>query len=256
MKNNKYKILVLSDLTKTAKPTLKSSASLAKMIDGQVDFFCVKKATDIVEKENQLSAIRTINEKYNETGKEIENLIKPISKDENITINYKYSFGNIKNEIDNYISEKNPDIIVLGKRKPKIVSFLGDNITEHVLNNHKGIVMIADDKNGLDSNKDLSLGFLNDVNFKKNLQEDLINLTNKPLTCFKINDQSLAETKTSTLKKSIEYVFDNDDNSVNKVSRYLAKSNINLLFVDREKNQNSKTKNIINNANCSLILTN
>ena len=32
------------------------------MIDGEVDFFCVKKPTDIVEKESQLSAIRTINE--------------------------------------------------------------------------------------------------------------------------------------------------------------------------------------------------
>ncbi|WP_298779266.1 universal stress protein [uncultured Polaribacter sp.] len=259
MKNNKYKILVLSDLTKAAKSTLKNSVGLAKMIDGQVDFFYVKKPTEIVEKENQLSAIRTINEKYNKTGKEIENLIKPISQGANITINYKYSFGNIKSEIDNYILKNNPDIIVLGKRKPKLVNFLGDNITQHILNNHKAIVMIADDKNGLDSNKELSLGFLNEINSQKKIQEDLINHTNKPLTCFKVTNKSetLEETKISNPKKPIEYVFDNDGNTLNKISKYLVKSNVNLLFVDREKNnQNSKTQNIINNVNCSLILSN
>ena len=68
MEKSQYKILVLSDLTKSTTSTLRSSASLAKMIDGNVEFFCVKKPTDIVEKENQLSAIRTINKKYNITA--------------------------------------------------------------------------------------------------------------------------------------------------------------------------------------------
>ncbi len=81
MKNNRYKILVLSDLKNSTNSTLKSSVSLAKMINGDVDFFHVKKATDIVEYESQLSAIRTINKLHTTTSTEIQHLIDTISKD-------------------------------------------------------------------------------------------------------------------------------------------------------------------------------
>ena len=76
MKNNKYKILVLSDLKKSTSATLKTAVSLAKMIDGEIEFFHVKKPIDIVEKENQLSAIRTINENHTLIRKKIEKLLR------------------------------------------------------------------------------------------------------------------------------------------------------------------------------------
>ena len=39
MENNKYKILVLSDLKDTASTTLKSTIGLAKMIDADIHCF-------------------------------------------------------------------------------------------------------------------------------------------------------------------------------------------------------------------------
>ena len=104
------------------------------------------KPTAIIEKESQLSAIRTINQKYNDTSKEIEKFIKPISDTYKITINSSHAFGNLKNEISNYISENKPDIIVLGKRKSKVLSILGDNITDFILKTFDGIIMIASNK--------------------------------------------------------------------------------------------------------------
>ena len=47
MKNNKYKILVLSDLSKTTRNTLKSSISLAKIVDADINFLYVKKPTKL-----------------------------------------------------------------------------------------------------------------------------------------------------------------------------------------------------------------
>ncbi|WP_298901400.1 hypothetical protein [uncultured Psychroserpens sp.] len=83
MKTNKYKILVLSDMKSTATRTIKSSISLSKMIDGDIHFFHVKKPTEVVEKESQLSAMRTINKAHVSISSDIQNLIEPIAKDYN-----------------------------------------------------------------------------------------------------------------------------------------------------------------------------
>ncbi len=72
MKKNKYKILVLADMKKSTSTVLKSAVSLAKMINGDIQMFYVRKPTDIVAKENQLSAMRTINKEYQKTEKKIQ----------------------------------------------------------------------------------------------------------------------------------------------------------------------------------------
>ncbi len=100
------------------------------MINGDIEFFHVKKPTDIVEKENQLSAMRTINEKYIITRKKIEKLIKSISEDYGVNVKHSFTFGNIKNEIANHIEKVKPDIIVLGKRRQKPINLIGDSINE------------------------------------------------------------------------------------------------------------------------------
>ena len=188
MTNNKYKILVLSDLRETANTILKNTVSLAKMIDGDINFFYVRDPYDVVKKENQLSAVRSINEDYKVTKRKIQSLIEPISLDFGINIDYHFTFGNVKNEIETYIKEHKPDIIVLGKRKRKIFKLIRNNITDFVLDNHNGVIMIVADKNMLEPNKVLSLGFLNGTEQTPNtaIAEALIGYSQKPLKSFKI----------------------------------------------------------------------
>ena len=50
------------------------------MIDGDIKFFHVKKPSDVVERESQLSAMRTINQEQIITGKKIQEALDPISK--------------------------------------------------------------------------------------------------------------------------------------------------------------------------------
>jgi len=143
MKKNGYKILVLSDLKDSFSTTLKSAVSLGKMIHGDIDFYYVKNASDVVKRDNQLSAMRTINHEYTTIDKKIKSIIKSYSKNYDVNINYKFSFGSVKNDIGSHIEEQKPDIIVLGKRKSKIANLTGDNITDFVLNKHDGIILIA-----------------------------------------------------------------------------------------------------------------
>jgi nucleotide-binding universal stress UspA family protein len=253
MKINKYKILILSDLNKSISKAIKGSISLAKIVDADINLFYVKKPTEVVDKESQLSAMRTINKEYFSIDKKIKSIISPMSEKYNVTINHTFSIGNLKNEIEKYIDENKPDIIVLGKRKPKKISFIGDNITSFILKKHKGPIVIIDDKNELEPNKKLSLGLFNYSKTEDDFSENIIRSTQSPLKAFNIANNSDSLNNKMFLKdtKNVEYIFSEGDNVLKNISNYLLKSNVNLLFVNRKKN----IKDVINKLDCSLILT-
>ncbi|WP_298756153.1 universal stress protein [uncultured Psychroserpens sp.] len=263
MKTNKYKILVLSDMKDTASKTIKSSISLSKMIDGDIHFFHVKKPTEIVEKESQLSAMRTINKAYVSISSDIQNLIEPIAKDYSTNITYNHTFGNVKNEILDCIKKQRPDIIVLGRRKSKPINLLGDKITDFIIKNYNGAIMIASEEDVLEPEKELSLGLLDDANTTFNLEfiDALFKHTQKPLKSFRTVKNPVAsnEEKPLNTPDTVELVFDHGNNSIKSLSNYLAKSDVNLLCLNRGssdvKNNKSIIKDVISNVNVSLLIS-
>ena len=266
MKKRTYKILALSNLNESTKTVLKSSVSLAKMIHGEIHFFHVKKPIEVVKSESQLSAIRTLNHEHLAIEKKIKNAIQSISNDYNIDIKYKFSIGNVKNEIANQIKEQKPDIIVIGKRDTKGVNFLGDNITQFVLSTYKGPIMIAAAENAIEPNQEISLGMLNGLEESFNLEfaNDLMAHIKKPLKSFKLVKGSGSNgEEISNDKKAIEYVFEHSTGAIDNLSNYLSKSKVNLLCIDRDSKQKKSKKNLImtdikdaiNKFNVSLLLT-
>lgn len=248
MKTNKntYSVLVLSDLQKSSSTMLKSAVGLAKMINAEIELFHVTKPLEIVASENQLSAMRTINSKHKSLDKKIKNLITPVEKDFGMNIPYSFVFGNVKNEIGDYIKKTQPDIIVLGKRKSKPFNLIGDSITKFVLNAHAGAVLITTDNDVLSPNKEISLGLLNNSKPFLNLAfaEDLKKHIKNPKKSFRIikNSTGLKEVSKAMDDETIEYVFEQNDGAINNLDKYLSKNNISLLLIDRdEKNlENAK----------------
>ena len=259
----KYKIVVLSDLGKSTSTALKSSISLAKMINGDIEIFSVKKPTDIIGKENQLSAMRTLNDEHTVISKKLQTLTAKASKDYDIDIKYSFSFGNVKNEIEDFIKDRRPDIVVLGKRITHPLNFIGDGITPFVLNIFKGAIMIGADKNALEPNKEISLGMLNCLESSFNLEfaENLMANIQRPLKSFKIlrNSTSSEVNKQPANKNNVEYVFEHNDSSIKNLSNYLSKNKVDLLYVDRLKKPDNKmvtdVKDAVNNLNVTILLT-
>lgn len=262
MKNNRYKILVLSDLKKDTNRILKSTVSLARMIGGNIDFYHVKKPIDVVETESQLSAIRKIGADHVIIEKKINSLLKSISNEFDIQMNSSFTFGNVKKEINNYIETTKPDIIVLGKRKPNLLKIGGDNITDYVLQNHQGPVMIASSESVLEPNSELSIGVFNNVeeSFNIDFANDLMSHAKKPLKSFKIlnSDSDFKTTSKDHEFKTIDFVFEKNDSTINNLTNYLSKNKINLFCMSRE-NQSSKStvlnSEVIKKLNVSLLFS-
>ena len=265
MKTNKYKILVLSDLNKNTDSILKNTVSLSKMIDAEINFFHVKKPIDIVKRESQLSAMRVINKEQIGTKKKIQEFLNPFSKSCGVDINFMFAFGNVKHEIKEHIKIVKPDIIVLGKRKAKTLKFIGDNITGFVIKTHKGAIMIASSENVLEPKKEFHLGLFNSKaqSFNMTLVEHLIAQTQKPIKSFSIIESNALknENNVSVTEKTVDYVFTKNDNAIENLSNYLVKNKVNLLCLNREKNNKksnalkSEINNIIDKVNVSLFIT-
>lgn len=267
MKNKKYKIVIFTDLKYSLENTLKSTLSLAKVFKGEITLFHVKKATDVVKKESQLSAMRNLNAGYLEMEKQINKIVTVYSRKFGVPLFYSCSIGNVKNEIAHYIDNEKPDFIVMGKRAPKLFNVLGDHIIPFVLKKHNGPVFFTDQRNVLEMNGDLSLGMLSDSeeNSLTELVTKLVTHSNKPLKSFKISTSNPLK---STIKeaigtKNIEFVFDKNDKTLKTISNYVTINKINLLCVDRgdlRKNGNSisntsQITEIIDNLKIPLLLT-
>ena len=252
--NKNYKILVLSDLKEPITNVLKSTISLAKMIGADIQFFHVKRAAEIVETDNQLSAMRKINREYITTDKKIRKEVFSFSSNFDVSINYAFSFGNVKEEIVKYIKDYKPDVIVLGKRKKNPLSIIGDNVTQFIMKNHKGAIMIASEKEILEPNQPISLGLLNEKDTSINIDfaEDLMKHAQQPLMSFNIvkNSDSLEKNPTPVSKNKVEYIFEKSDSVIKNLSNYISKNNINLLCVNR------KNDYAFNKLNVSLLVTN
>lgn len=235
MNTSKYKIVVLSSLKDSTTTLLKTAISLAKKNNASIHFFYVKKPTEIVSTDNQLSAKRAINSKFTQTNKEINELVSKFSKKYNININSSFTFGNVKHEIDTFLEDINPNIIVIGKRKNKGIPALGDKISKHVLKKKGKTIVIASSKNDFTPENEISLGVYNEL--KQQHSTDFVDeFIEEPLKKFEVVDSN---------KKSI--------------SISLIENNVDLLLVDRETIKPKSTKSfdkLLSKIDVSLVIAN
>lgn len=260
MKDN-TNILVLSELNSTSNKVLESGITLAKIIGGSVDFFYAKDAAKVVERENQLSAIRTINHDYIATEKTIKSLIDKASKQHGVAITYNLALGNVKHDISDYIDKTKPDIIVLEKRKSSTLNLAGNNITSFLLKQFSGSILFVDTSTAITEKSDLILGVLNisQALLGSNILKCLANQAKPPIKSFSIGKtpQDTSIDAKSNLK-TIDYVFEQNDDAINSISGYVTKNNINLLCINdsltQSKTQNNLTKQIINKFNVSVLV--
>ncbi len=235
MKTTKsYKIAVFTDLSETAKSTIKSAINLAKLIDGKVHVFHTRSSKDIMSYENQMSSLRAMDEAYGKAKQQLKTIIKDISISENTPIGYSLSFGNVKKEMKNYLDAQEPDIVVLGKKRKKLMDFLGDGITPFIFKQHKGMIFITGNAQYQNMEQQLALGILNSSKEILNtaLAKTLFQKSQSPLKSFNIVNDTY-KTPDKKDHTTIEYVFENNSNTVRRVSNYIHKNNISLLCVKK-----------------------
>ena len=256
-----HKILVLTDLKETTYSVLNHATELASLVDSEVMFLHVRKPSNIVGGENQYSAMRSINKDYITTSKRIADLADNLGK----SVNYNLVYGSVRGEIRKVLNDFRPDTVILGKRRPKFAKLIGDGVTDFVLRRHYGTVVIAAEGKELLQFPELSLGSLN--SFSHDLEgifvSAIMNRSKKPLKVFRIDrDGDFGiENQNPSSSDQVEIIFQGDSNIMSKISKYVNKSSINLLLVNREKKSQNKImkstsnlRSLINNIDISVLI--
>lgn len=257
--DNTKKILLLADLKRPVENILNSTVNLAKMIQAKVELFYVKKHTEIVKQESQLSAIRAISQSNIKIDKELLNLIEPISKVHDIKIKHSYAFGSVKKEIRHYIENQQPDIVVLGKRN-KTFSPFGNNITNYILNHFGGTIIILNNDREIITQNTLNFGVFNPVDmfWEHEVVRNLLPYAKMPLKSYSIETDFIKSNNDAY--PMIKHIFDQGNQAIPSLSNYLSKSNVDLLYINRNLKQNNKTlktdiKDIIGKLDVNILLS-
>lgn len=251
-KNSKYSISVLMDLSNASKLALSNAAQLAKAIDGRVEVLHIKVPTAIVKNDNQLSAVRSIHKDTRDSKNQVKEVIKAISKQENLKISLKMVYGNEKNSVKDYISEHKPNFLVLDKGKSKILDAVGNNVN----------VLITNEAHKFHSFKDVSLGIFDDNLEESGLEifNDLKRESTKPVRLFSIKGNQESAPKTnSQLPDAISYVFTEGANVLDGLSSYVNRTNTELLCIPNTRKtrfafQTDRTKQLVNKLNVPVLI--
>lgn len=244
--NSKYKLLVLFNESKAADIALNNAINLAQTINGSVDILHIKTPTDATKSSNQLAVMRDMSDIERDSKKEIKQRIASFSNTTNLSIKHHFTFGNVINEVKNYINSIQPDIVVIGKRKPKLINALGDGLTKHLLKNHNIELLISGTETTLATFNDPSIGFIEEITLKNKLSiaENLKNKTNKPFKVFKTVSKAIentaSKTSNSKLQKTIVFEFDDSAKSSSNIPNYIHKNKVNLLCITRNIAQSLK----------------
>lgn len=257
--SSKYRISVLLDLSKSSELVLTNAVQLAKALNGSVDVFHVKPATDIVKRESQLSAIRTIYKDDRDTRSKMQDLIRTIEEEEGIKLTYKLEYGNVKNRVRDYLALQKPDILVLGKRRP---NFLGESITDFVINETNINVLITGKDDKFHTFKDINLGIFgsglreNGLEIIKDLKRD----SEKPVRIFNIKGKiAQGEQDSKPWPKTVSYVFTEGANAMDGLVSYVSRTNTQLLCVSKNEGktlafQTNPAKEVMRKATVPIFI--
>tara|TARA_A100000171_G_C2137855_1_gene151881 strand:- start:1787 stop:2602 length:816 start_codon:yes stop_codon:yes gene_type:complete len=270
MKNNKYKITVLSDLSTSSRYILKSAERFAQIVGGDIEIFHVRKATQVVNRESQLSAVRELKENFVLVEDKLKEMKTAADNVSEVKTTHSFVFGNLKNEIEKHLIETKPDVVVLGKKISKTPGFLGDGVLTFLLKKFPGVVLIADHENLLDVDSQLGLGFYNATSTESNFKhiDALISTSQGPLRTYNVAEKSATvnnEKEHSIVNSNIvSYVFEKNDQTLRTMSNYMVKNKVNLLLVDRNSKSAinraglsiSEANNLVHNLKVPILLTN
>lgn len=225
----KYRISVLLDMSKSCVFVLTSALELAKQMDGAIEVFHVKPGGTFQKAQSKL------NGNYESTQAEIEEIISQVGEQEQLPISYKQEYGNVKHRVRDYLALQKPDILVLGKRRPKI-GFFFESITDFVINqtyNTNVLILGEDDK--FHTFKDINLGFFgteleeSDLEVIKDLKRD----SEKPVRHFDISEDDSLK-RIFPWNKTDSYKFSKSTNAMDGLVNYVSRTNTQLLCIPKK----------------------
>ena len=225
-------VLVLLDLEQSPAELLESAAVITKKVDGRLQALHIRMPIEAIEQANQFSAKKEFYAHYQNTKEQLEPIIEKVSIKEELPIDYSLIYGHVGNQIAEAIHQKQPDIVVLGKRKTKLGGLLGDRVTKTVLNTAPKSIYIVNTSAILNNFEGIAVGILEDTSsIKDDMLEAIVEKQNN-----KINFFGIGKSDKKTMDKNPEdshYIFPENNASVSNMASYIKKTKTQLFCISK-----------------------
>ena len=212
-------------MSKSSAFVLTSAVELAKQMDGTIEVVHVKPGR----------AIRQANPNFESTKAEIQEMINQMGEERQLPITYKLEYGHVKHQIRDYLALQKPDILVLGKRRPRMGLFF-ESITDFVINQTRNTnVLILGEDDKFHTFRDINLGFFgteleeSDLEVIKDLQRD----SEKPVRHFEISEDA-SQKRIFPWNKTVSYKFGKSTNAMDGLVNYVSRTHTQLLCVPKK----------------------
>ena len=251
--NQSYRILVLVDDSKASVTALRNAVNLSDTLGGTVSAFHVIPARELAEQENQLATLRFIQRKYRKVSSKIKDMVASVAEKEHTRIPIKIHYGNIKNQIASYVADTNPDILVVGNKKNKKIGFLGDGITQFVIDTCKCNILVSTASHQFHSYTDVSLGIYGDSLEQEGFEviHHIHEKSDKPARFFSIGNTK--DSKSTSTQDKVSYVFTEGANALEGLSNYVKRSNTQLFCISAKE---SPVKQIVKQLDIPVFILN
>jgi nucleotide-binding universal stress UspA family protein len=240
-----YDFLVLTDFSDASYIALKYAISLAKLIKSTIHVCHIANPEKIVENDNALMAIRSIELESKKIEKKIGAIIEIVTA-EGINVIPHYSIGNIIGEFKDRIDVINPDLVILGRKveNPK----LSGKITSYLMNQYKGSLLIVKEDNKFQNDTKISIA-CNENTFElydSNLVFSLNNQTKAPIRLLNIksiNDSNDKIKVPQTWRESSYEIdqniqFEQNSTVLDGLLQHISNNSTELLCIGRGKPRN------------------
>ena len=246
MKAQHNKILTLINVEEPIDTIIASTINLARTFQAEVKFLYVGKPADPTRTENQMEVVRSMNHRRNAVAR-FKIMVKRARQAEGLELDYAILDGPVKKTIQNSLLAYQPDMVVVGKRLPSTMRLIGTQVTEFVLKQFQGPVLIAHPTKVLEIKEDLSVGVLDDLATiqENDVSNALIEHTKQPVKLFTIADGDKAsKVEEAQPMPVVSFKFQNNQNAMKNLTSYVHRNNVHLLCLGR-KAEGRTNKNVI-----------
>lgn len=253
-----YNFLVLTDFSDASNIALLNAAKFVKLTNGHIHAYHVQTSVPMAVEQNQITLKGRLRENDRQTLSKANKIISAIEEREGIKIEFSMDHGNVKNCVSNKVKETNPDLVFLGRRKSKFLDFIGDKVTQFVIDHCDTSVLISGSNHELHSFSDLSLGFFGETIEKSELKiVDHLNESTRSVKYFGIQSRvSAGETLDTVQKTPTSFIFTQEGlKAIEALTSYVARTNTELFCIP--KNNNSKLqpiKEMVNRLDIPILL--
>ncbi|MDG1572909.1 universal stress protein [Robiginitalea sp. M366] len=241
--NTNRGVLALTTLDESSRILLDQAARIAEKMQVPLAVLHVKEPAKAIRQDNQFSAKKELYQDYGNTAEQL----KALCKDLPVPATCNLIYSHISSGVRETIRESNPHVVVLGRRRPKLGGLLGDRLTEWVLEEARGSVLIVDLEKGLHSE---TVGvFADRGEIELEPWDALLEMESDAMRYFSVKQDSLPQTRVS----GNHFVFTDEGDALERLTAFADKVPTGLFCIPKGVNR-SLAKKMIGKLQGSLLV--